>query len=54
VKSPQEGAQNGRVANSSLAIMESMRSLGVNDMEEDGSGMLFSDSSSVLSSVTAG
>lgn len=42
------------IANPSPAVVEPMRRLAVDDMEEDGSGMFYSDSSSVTSSVTAG
>ncbi|KAH8910198.1 hypothetical protein BR93DRAFT_464602 [Coniochaeta sp. PMI_546] len=36
------------------SVLEPLRRLAVEDMEEDGSGMFYSDSSSVTSSVTAG
>ncbi|OIW33983.1 hypothetical protein CONLIGDRAFT_204199 [Coniochaeta ligniaria NRRL 30616] len=52
--SPERELSSGHGANLSIAVLEPLRRLAVDDMEEDGSGMFYSDSSSVTSSVTAG
>jgi ubiquitin carboxyl-terminal hydrolase 34 len=46
--------EHGHSTNIDPVVLEPLRRLAVDDMEEDGSGMFYSDSSSITSSVTAG